>query len=357
MWASQSAYNTGAAGPLRRGEMTFVPDRRFESLAEAFDFLGDRYTTEPGHRLWLETESGLAVPVRAPRYLFRGECGEFETTKCGIRRPDAYVLKDGRRLSDRDLAALEFLIPDLACRFTEDDYSLDEHSAIGLLQHYGLPTWMVDFTARLGYAFAFAAAGNATVGRVAVMSLRAFSETRGVVNLTNHQWAERPRRQAAFGVITTAELPDLKSEAARSSLDLSWYEFPVSGDDRDCLKAKRDDLVRWSDDPSAGFVRFHITEYVEAHRKFSPELTDWLLERIPIAPRCYRIMRFEARAVVLSHLGASALPAYNEAAEKARSRRYWSSAYGECSWDRMKGFVWPDEGSITGDPRTYHLDS
>ena len=156
--------------------MTFVPDRCFESLAEAFDFL-NRYAMEPRQRLWLETESGLAVPVHAPRYLFRGECGEFETTKCGIRRPDAYMLKDGRRLSDRDLAALECVIPDLACRFTGDDYSLDEDSAIGLLQHYGLPTWMVDFTARLCCAFAFAAAGSATVGRVAVMPLRRVSST------------------------------------------------------------------------------------------------------------------------------------------------------------------------------------
>ena len=267
------------------------------------------------------------------------------------------MLKDGRRLSDRDLAALQCLIPDLACRFTEDNYSLDEHGAIGLLQHYGLPTWMVDFTARLGYAFAFAAAGSATVGRVAVMPLRALSETRGVVNLTDHQWAERPRRQAAFGVITTAELPDLKSEAARSCLDLSWYEFPVSGDDRAYLKAKRDDLVRRSDDPSAGFLRFHITEYVEAHGKFSPELADWLLERIPIAPRCYRVMGFDAGKVVLSHLGAYVLPNYDPGNEVVHSRRYWSSARRESSWDRMRGWTWPSEGSVTADPRTYHPDS
>jgi hypothetical protein len=216
---------------------------------------------------------------------------------------------------------------------------------------------MVDFTARLGYAFAFAAAGRATVGRVAVMPLRALSGTRGVVNLTNHQWAERPRRQAAFGVITTAELSDLKSEAARARLNLSWYEFPISSADRDYLKAKHDDLVRWSDDPSAGFVRFHITEYVEAHGKFSPELTDWLLERVPIAPRCYRVTGFEAGHVVLSHLGSSVLPSYDEAKEAAHSRRYWSSAHGECSWDRMRGWTWPEAGSISADPRTYHPNS
>src|ERR1700685_4646180 len=111
------------------GEMGFVPDRRFESLAEAFDFLS-RYAMEPRHPLWLATESGLAVPHHAPRYLFRGECGECETTKCGMRRAGAYMLKDGHRLSDRDLAVLEDLIPGLAHTFSEAPYCLDEHSAI-----------------------------------------------------------------------------------------------------------------------------------------------------------------------------------------------------------------------------------
>src|SRR5450759_3826360 len=181
--------------------MAFVPDRRFESLTETFDFIFNRYALEPSERLWLETAMGLVIPHDAPRYLFRGECGKFETTTCGNRRPSAYVVKDGRRLSALDLQALEDLITALARRFIEDDYSLDSHSAIGLLQHYGLPTWMVDFTAHLGYAFAFAAAAGSAVGRVAVMPLRGFPSTGGVVNLTDHRRAERPRRQEAFGVI------------------------------------------------------------------------------------------------------------------------------------------------------------
>jgi hypothetical protein len=34
------------------------------------------------------------------------------------------------------------------------------------------------------------------------------------------------------------------------------------------------ELARLTDDPSAGFLRFHITEYIEPHGKFSPTLTD-----------------------------------------------------------------------------------
>jgi hypothetical protein len=54
------------------------------------------------------------------------------------------------------------------------------------------------------------------------------------------------------------------------------------------------------------------------------------------------------------YCGASALPAFDAAVEAERSRRYWSSAHAECSWDRMKDWSWPPAGSIVADPRTYH---
>src|SRR4051794_41105747 len=190
--------------------MTFAPDQRFDSLKLAFEFIFSQYALRSGERLWLNTSSGLMIPHDAPRYLFRGECGEFETTTPAFRRPGTYCLKNGRPLSAQDLHTLRALIPHLARRFSDSDYSLDGHSAIGLLQHYGLPTWLIDFTAHLGYAFAFAVAGSSPIGRIAVLPLRAFTDTGGVVNLMEHPWAERPRRQAAFGMITTEEVNDLK---------------------------------------------------------------------------------------------------------------------------------------------------
>ena len=299
----------------------------------------------------------MLVPNELPRYLFRGECGDHETTKPGIHRPKTYSLRDGTKLSPLDLQTLQVLIPDLARRFVVgDDYSLDEHEAIGLLQHYGLPTSMVDLTGHLGYAFAFATAGTSSVGRVAVVPSCALSATGSLVDLSDHPWAERPRRQAAFGVMLTTEPQDLKSQAAKSQLNVSWYEFLISDLDRAWLRSKHEELVSLSDDPSAGFLRFHITEYVESRGKLSPELTDWLIERVPIAPRCYRVKAFEGKDVIVNHCWASVLAAFDEVAEAEHSRRYWSSTQHESSWDRMKNWAWPPEGSIVADPRTWHPD-
>src|SRR5579864_5317569 len=281
--------------------MAFQPDHRFESMADAWTFLLDQQVRRPVERLWAETPSGVVVPRKVPRHLFRGECGYFETTLSSIHRSETVALRDGRRLSALDLRTLQQLIPGLAYRFVDmEDYSLDEPHAYGLLQHYGLPTTIVDFTGNLSYAFAFAASGKATVGRVAVLRLPEASEFTRVIDFTGHPWAERAQRQAAFGVVPPAELMDLKSDAARTRLGLHWYEFPVSLSDHDYLYGKTQELLRWTDDPSAGFLRFHITEFVEAHGKFSPELTDWLLDRVPIAPYCYLATRFEGKEVVVN---------------------------------------------------------
>jgi hypothetical protein len=338
------------------GSMAFQPDRRFESMEDACAFLIDEQARRPVDRLWTETGSGIVVPRDVPRYLFRGENGCFDTTVSSIHRSETFALRDGSRLSVSDLRALRRLIPCLALHFVRNQtYSLNERQAYGLLQHYHLPTTIVDFTGDLTNALAFAAAGDGTVGRVAVLTLPECLES--VIDFTDHPWAERAQRQAAFGVIPPDGLIDLKSEAARSRLGLRWYEFPVSPSDRDCLRSTGQELQRWTDDPSAGFLRFHITEFVEAHGKFSPELTGWLLDRVPMAPYCYMAERFEGRDVVVYFRSSKDLPSYDESAERERSRRYWSSVHPECfSAGALEAFSWRPLGEITCDPRTYHAD-
>jgi hypothetical protein len=221
------------------------------------------------------------------------------------------------------------------------------------LQHYGFPTSVIDFTSDLGCAFAFAAEKTCLIGRVAVMA-RPSSSTARVFDWTEHAWAERPRRQAAYGVHPADGLTDLKSDVARSRLNVKWYQFSVQPSDRDRLDEKYHELVRASDDPSAGFLRHIITEYVEARGKLSPVLTEWLLERVPIAPQCYRVKSFEGNSVVVNYCGSDVLPAFNKEFEIEQTRKYWSLDRPESSWERTKNWAWPPVGKTAADPRTYH---
>ena len=149
-------------------------------------------------------------------------------------------------------------------------------------------------------------------------------------------------------------LADLKSAAARSRLNVNWYEFSVTSSDNEELVENYRGLTRVDDDPSAAFLRFHITEYVEGRGKMSEALADWLLERVPIAPRRYRVIRFEAGQPVVRFRPPSDVPDFDASLEKNLSRRYWSGA--ACSRDRMRGWTWPPEGSTVTDPRTHHAD-
>jgi hypothetical protein len=334
----------------------FEVDRRFGSLDEAADFLMHEYLQELPARVWRQGPFGLLAPDWAPKYLFRGECGDYPTTLAGVYRSGAYSLRDGRRLTPADQDVLGELLPLLARRFSDTDYSLDEHSAIGLLQHYGLPTWLVDFTYDAGHAIAFAATGSGTVGRMCVLPT-AYLPARGpiaAVDLTEHRWCERPRRQRAFGVIMPRDYPDLKNREVRRASQIRWYEFPISDEDRSLVRERYANLVRLDDDPSAGFLRHHLTEYVEARGKLSPLLTDWLLAHVPIVPRCAEVIRFDGSDVVVHHRPSSVIGEVDVAIEENWSRRYWSTAYVDSSWDRMTDWKWPPIGTVYADPRTLH---
>ena len=334
--------------------MSFQPDLQFETLTEAFRYMLGQYSLQPNEHVWDRSTSGLVYPRELPRYLFRGECGDFPTTTDGGRRVQSEVLTGAFPLSNIDAVELARLISCLGKRFCRSPYNLDRMGAMALLQHYRLPTRLVDFTANLNYALAFAVTGTAPTGLVAVMP-RAPQGAR-IVDLMAHPWAERAQRQGAYGVVMTDELADLKSEAARSRLNIKWHQFPIAPSDRDHFKVMYQEMLREPDDPSAGFLRFHITEYVEVLGKFSPMLAEWLLEHVPIAPYCYRVEAYEGKEIVVFYRGSEALPAFNKDIEAERSRRYWSSAYDDHSAERMNGFAPPAPGQIVADPRTYHPD-
>jgi hypothetical protein len=135
--------------------MAFQADRRFDSLTEAFSFLQDRYALRAPDYFWKKTRSSLFVPDVAPKYLFRGECGDFPTTLSTARRPSTY----NPAVSVQELLHLtKTLIWRLQCT----DFKLDTQGALALLQHYGFPTTIIDFTGDLGHAFAFAARTSGT---------------------------------------------------------------------------------------------------------------------------------------------------------------------------------------------------
>lgn len=120
------------------------------------------------------------------------------------------------------------------------------------------------------------------------------------------------------------------------------------------MKEEYERLTSISNDPSAGFLRYHITEYVEAYGKFPAIVAEWLLEKIPIAPQCYLVKGFDGSDAIVHYRGYDALPSFDQDKEREYSRRYWSSDFSDLSGDRIPALKWPGAGGIVADPRTYH---
>ena len=91
--------------------MKWNPDRSFKSPSEALTFIQDRFLIPRQERRWLPAESGLLLPREGPPYIFRGECGGFETTIATKDRPGTF-----EGLSEEDRNTLERLLFSLCKR-------------------------------------------------------------------------------------------------------------------------------------------------------------------------------------------------------------------------------------------------
>jgi FRG domain len=284
-------------------------------------------------------------PGQEPAYVFRGECGEFPTTTARIAR-----LGD---LSQTDTFTVAKISDWVAAHLHEEREDLTWPRACALVQHYGMPSRVVDFSGDLGIAFDFAGKGDSAVGRLGVLPYVP-SETGPMFKFFDHPWAERAQRQEAFGVLMDPEINDLKTDRARSRFDMCWFEFDILPEEREWCQQRARRLLQESDDPSAGFARHYITRYVEEFGKLSRSLTDWLLKQIVIAPYCALVDCHEGNEAVVFFRGAECLPAFDRELEIQWSRRYWSDDYEDDSRQRIENFVMPSPGEIFVDGRTYH---
>ena len=248
----------------------------------------------------------------------------------------------------------------IADRFQKEREDQTLLQACAHVQHYGMPSRIVDFTGDLARAFEFAGDGDSDTGRLAVLPYVP-SETGPMFRFSDHPWAERAQRQAAFGVFMDPfEINDLKADCVRSRFNLRWYEFTILPNERAWCQQSVRSLLQESNDASGGFVRHYITRYVEEFKKLSPPLTDWLLKHIVIAPFCALVVSDEGDEFVVLFRDADSLPKdnlpFDREVEIECSRRYWSDP-GSDSRQRLDAFVKPSAGQMFVDPRTYHPES
>jgi hypothetical protein len=307
--------------------MAFVIRQHFESLADCLRFLASAYPQAAIQLSSKDIGSGEVFESEAPKYLFRGEPAAYDTTVSSMER-----MKNCPHLSVSSKQELEKLSQWVNSEL-QKKADLQPMLSAGFCQHYGLPSELIDFTADLEVAGVFASLGELRpIGMFVVLEVREVSKQSMLIDLREHPFGLRPRRQSAVGFFHRRFI-DLKSNDCTLALRSHWYSFSRSELDIDRFADRlhgENALLDAHRDPIAGYMQLCIDDYVRAIGKIQDASAIWLSDRIAPAPLMGRLTdRYpneSPRILDVVPAEAAGIP-YDEKKERNANRRRWSASF------------------------------
>jgi hypothetical protein len=297
----------------------------FNSLGECRAFLKEHFpksTTEIQSAIG-ENPDGSQTKGRrrVPRYLFRGENEKYRTC-----RPAMCRLNDDQDLDPDDKADLIRVVEEAVAWFScnENNFGLSSRDAEGLVQHLGLPTRYLDFSAAPDIAAAFAMGHTPQPHRAAaicVLDVQKAIQSRcaQIADLTNHRWCERARRQQAYG-FAPLSFSDLRLPEATDHAGLWWFDATIQATDIDRFRGELEELLDATSDPGSGLLRLVINLYVAGNGKLRPAVAGWISTKTPMVP----VLGNRVGPGVVEFLPPDQLQRWSEEREQEMSLQYWS---------------------------------
>ena len=301
----------------------------FPSLDACLQHLKTKFP--PSHTVRLDTAkdfySQQEESVRAPAYLYRGESREYPMTTSSMHRlwSDETLSLDVRTTIKDTVCALD--------QELQEFLNCPPMISAGFLQHYGAPTELIDVTASLETAAFFATGIVGERGSICVFSVAEVVDRCVIVDLTEYPVAERPQRQTAYALFHKSHF-DLKSHSAIADLQLKWFSFTLTDDDKLKYGANSELLDAYTD-RAAGVLQLLMDNF----DKISDTAAKWLSDRIVPAPFVTEVIDEyspgQPRTVELIPLCESSLD-YNEGRERESNYRNWSLAHPETRKHRLR---------------------
>lgn len=248
-------------------------------------------TLESAHASLAELALKPALPNGSPAFLFRGERSEYPETLSSLDRhcrqlglmSDAY----------EQLEEVAQYVLQVSCA----DWNLHPRLGAAFCQHYGLPTWMFDFTCDPAVAVFFSSnraqhKSKAQRGRIGVLDVaRAQANGCAIFDLRQFEPAKRPRAQSGFGFMRAYfghdDILDLKKPDVADEIGLSWIEFAHLSDDETFLHVigASSNLLSLKGDTAARIPQDLVDQYVREQGPLSCKAAAILAGEIPAIGR------------------------------------------------------------------------
>jgi hypothetical protein len=336
----------------------FEYDRTFGSVSECVGFLTDRFANETCQvvpQLPPGAARGISAPKTVPRYLFRGECGDYPTTLPSIDR------LDDTSLDVPDRQQIIRLVRSIANWLQSPDsgFSLSEWDAQGTVQHLGLPTDYIDFTRSIDVAAAFAScSGIEAQGSICVLDEHCVNTDKEahIAKLHPHDFLKRADRQKGVGV-AHLRLRDLKSQEGIAAFGARWFSFRIDDLDRERYADKYRSLLDIDSDPTVGLLRWPVNMYVADIEKLHPRVAQFCADRIPMAPlvgRAHTLHDPDGLPKDFDFLLPRDYVTWDDAHERIHSLRLWSAEFPEKLPRNFMHQVQKGKDGIFVFPATHH---
>jgi len=280
------------------GEETYGKARKsFRSLRDCFEYVKEEFPETRVLRNTWQKVDGSRLLTRVPKYLYRGEERRYPTTTSRLARLQAdpcvsqEVKETIQRVKEQCDRYIQKFLQDFN-KLTKMKYLRTDLNSLGYLQHYGMPTELIDFTSSLEVDAYFASVGTiGEKGLMCILPTDVFShyDTQSpegqIIDLTDNPTARRARTQKSY-VVRLLKLTDLKDDRFVED-GVRWFEFTLTQTDKKDFHSNHA-LIDLEGDQVAIFVSQAVHAYVNELGKINDEAARWLADHIEAVPSIWK---------------------------------------------------------------------
>ena len=260
--------------------------------------------------------------VDEPAYLYRGESRRYTSTTSSMHR-----MKMNKALPDNVKDIIEKLTRQVDAdlqKFLE----ITPRLSAGFLQHYGLPTELIDATSSLEVAAYFASDGKVgDEGLMCIFPVDVICKNSTIIDLRKGHMADRAVRQAAFAVFNKNHI-DFKGMDCIEQLGLKWFSFTLRDADVKQYHDGKNGLLDVRTDKAAWMLQFILDNMP----KTNDVVAKWLSDTVAPAPMLAKVESWyrsgQPKSIQPIPLSETNIY-YDEAAQRRINYETWSEKFSE----------------------------